>query len=638
MTRSTGTPGTRGLAGGRIAFDRTWLVAIGILCIMIGFGTVVLAAGPDVTEGVIIAIGIVLVILCVPLFLGWVVNRNAETLSPAHHRREGIELTGADFEESIQRLEINDPDLVPVVKSNIKGRLRHVAVDALVANRGLDREEAISQLDTASWTDDSVAGAFLQSTAVDENSGFRDLSYETKVQQTVAELADLETSTSTDPGWLPIDLEAEWGAQWPKHTAATTNWQGLGAFALFTLGLAAFFESASLLLVGGLFVGMAGYTRATTVPDPTLAVEHRFETATPKPGEPVTVDVTVTNDGDDILPDVRLIDVVPPRLAVVDGSPRHATALAPGETVTFSYDVLAVYGNHEFDTLQVASRDLSGRLETTTTIDCEKDVLSCEPGVIQESVPLHPVTSGVTGRVTSDTGGSGQEFRSVREYRHGDSLRRVDWNRMARTGELATLEFREEHAASVVILVDARDSAIRAPSETHLSAVDRSLAGASQLFTSLESDGDRVGLASIGAAPLWIPPGAGSAHRATVRDALQHDPAFRPGAGGDERFVPRRFVRRLRRRLPSDAQLLVFSPLLDDEAVTVVTQLAAHGYPVTLFSPDPTTFDSVGGSVASHRRSRRIETVRENGLRVIEWSADEPLVHAVTRSAGRWDP
>jgi hypothetical protein len=64
------------------------------------------------------------------------------------------------------------------------------------------------------------------------------------------------------------------------------------------------------------------------------------------PGSELEVEVTVTNEGDTWLPDLRLIDGVPAMLTVVDGTARHATALRPGETATLEY---AVADGAEFD-------------------------------------------------------------------------------------------------------------------------------------------------------------------------------------------------------------------------------------------------------------------------------------------------
>jgi uncharacterized protein (DUF58 family) len=285
--------------------------------------------------------------------------------------------------------------------------------------------------------------------------------------------------------------------------------------------------------------------------------------------------------------------------------------------------------------LYTVSYDASGHHERTGETADGAVTLACAPRPVRESVPLHPQTTGVTGRVTTDTGGSGHEFHSVREYRRGDPLRRVDWNRVARTGDLPTLQFREEPAAPVVVLVDTRAESFQAPDRDTLSAVDRSLAGTAQVVASLLADGDRVGLANVGLDWTWIPPGAGSDHHERIRETLQRDTNF-SGRHHAVNFAVDGYVRRLRRRLPSDAQLVFFSPLLDEKSAAVARRLHAHGHSVTAFSPDPTTVETVGATVTRIERTLALSTLRAAGIPVVDWAHDEPLPVAVERAERGW--
>lgn len=52
--------------------------------------------------------------------------------------------------------------------------------------------------------------------------------------------------------------------------------------------------------------------------------------------------------------------------------------------------------------------------------------------------------------------GEGLEFHGVRDYRPGDSLRRVHWRTSARTGQLAVVEFERAYEQNVLIAIDAR--------------------------------------------------------------------------------------------------------------------------------------------------------------------------------------
>ncbi len=50
--------------------------------------------------------------------------------------------------------------------------------------------------------------------------------------------------------------------------------------------------------------------------------------------------------------------------------------------------------------------------------------------------------------------GEGIEFSEVREYVHGDDIKRIDWNVSARYGELFVKEFVEENELNVLLMID----------------------------------------------------------------------------------------------------------------------------------------------------------------------------------------
>jgi uncharacterized repeat protein (TIGR01451 family) len=561
------------------------------------------------------------------------------TKPPRVGLRAGVTRTGEDLESTIREADGGNDDVRGPARVSTRRRLEPLAKRLLARRDGCSEREALERLRDGTWTENKTAARLFEQGGDDGAlAAFlrRTPAVRTQVHALVSELGERVLDTSPSETLGPQDDSRPAGTDsWEPTTHATGRWRGVSAAGLATLAAAAFFQTPGLVLVAAVLLGVAGYARLGTAPVPALAVERRFSETDPRPGDHVTVTVTITNEGDRLLPDLRVVDAVPEDLRVVDGSAGHATALRPGERATVEYDVLAVYGDHEFDTLYTLSYDTSGHNERTGTTAGGEVRLTCEPTPVQESVPLHPQTSGVVGRVPTDVGGSGQEFHSVREYRRGDPLRRVDWNRVARTGDLATLQFREEHAATVVILVDTRAAAFQAPTPDALSAVDRSLAGAAQVFESLLSDGDRVGLANVGLDWSWVAPGAGSDHRERVRATLQSDPNF-GGTKHDIRFAVDRYVKRLRRRLPSDAQLILFSPLLDEESAETARRLHAHGHSVTAFSPDPTGTGTLGASVARIERTLALETLRESGIPVVDWAQGEPLPVAVERAAEGW--
>jgi uncharacterized repeat protein (TIGR01451 family) len=416
---------------------------------------------------------------------------------------------------------------------------------------------------------------------------------------------------------------------------ATNRWTGIEGVALLVGGAGVLLEQPAVLLMAVVGVGYAAYARAGGTPPPELEVTRELNETSPEPGDDVTVTVTVRNVGDETLPDLRLVDGVPPALEVTGSPARLGTALRPGKTATFSYAVTAARGEHEWEPMQVVARNASGSVEREVAADAET-TLRCLPELqATAELPLRGLTTQYTGRVATDVAGVGVEFYSTREYRPGDQLSRIDWNRYAREGELATLEFREERAATVVLVVDTRMEAYVAPEPDDPNAVERSVDAASRAFTALLGSGDRVGLASFGPRECWLAPGTGDEHRARARSVLATHPGFAPTPGEGKVFPTLRF-QSLRRRFPADAQVLLFSPLADDVIERIARQFDAHGHLVTVISPDPCAEDTPGRALAAVERRNRISHLRRAGIRVLDWG-DEPLATEVTRAERRWN-
>lgn len=235
-----------------------------------------------------------------------------------------------------------------------------------------------------------------------------------------------------------------------------SRWQvGLiGTLALTGLGLV--YADPTLLTAAAIPLAYVLYEAISTVPeDVSFRVSRSFDPPVPAPGEHVEVTLTLENTGDNALTDVRIIDGIPDELSVTSGAPRTAAPLAPDEQVTLRYSIVGRRGEFEFDDPVVRVRSLSGSEQVTVEVPAEEEsVLTCahpvrRPPVNDASVPL-------AGLLPTDSGGSGLEFYSTRQYRAGDPMKRIDWRHFAKTGEFVTVQYREEQAARTVLVLDAR--------------------------------------------------------------------------------------------------------------------------------------------------------------------------------------
>lgn len=419
-----------------------------------------------------------------------------------------------------------------------------------------------------------------------------------------------------------------------QHRRQTERWTGLVGIALAIGGVGLLASIPALLLASAACVGVLGFVAASQQPTPQLRVTRRFD-RDPDPGDEVEVQVIVENTGSGTLPDLRLIDLVPSTLGVVDGSPRRAVTLRPGDTVTLQYTVVARRGVQTFEGTIGIVRGLAGTVETKYRIDATDQFAVAPRFEPLENATVRSLTTPYAGRVRTDEAGEGIEFHTLREYRLGDPVRRVDWNRRARGEPLATVQFQTERTASIVLVADRRATAFVRPGQDEQSAADRGLDALCRLFPTLLDQGHLVGIATLGPTFRLLSPATGSAHRARARELLATDPVFAPTAP-EQQLSAGLSLHRLRTSLSGSDQVIVCTPLCDDDLARAVRTLHANGHSTTVISPDPTVPRTAGQRLARVERTLRIARLRRAGVRVVDWAHEEPIDTALAQAAQRW--
>ncbi|WEL22182.1 DUF58 domain-containing protein [Halorhabdus sp. BNX81] len=616
---------------------RRFLSVFGVFAVAAGF--VVLIA-PGVGSGlsmeylVVMAIGAALLFFAARRWFKRALSSVDTAETPPVERRTTVSVPGDDFDEMLIKNAENAMGRLQV-KSTSKDRIRAVA-EAVFEGDGADVDE---QLQAGTWSDDADAVALFsgQRTSVrDRVSSFVSGTpvLQRRIVSAIEQLAGL---AGEEVSWGEIPDRSEDREPTEPGDHATDRWHGLTALALTTVGFGVLLSQPGLVLCGAVLSGLGAYAVAGSSPSTEVRIDRDIQPTDPHPGDSVSVTVEVENVGEQLIPDLRIVDGVPADLTVEDNSPRHGTALRPGATMEYTYTLSGVRGNHTFEDAFLVSRNLPGTLERVaeTDVDGDQSVTYDVASALDLSVPLRKHASMHVGRVLTDSAGSGLEFHSVREYRSGDPLTRIDWSRAARGEGLATLQFHEERAATVVLVIDARREAYVASDDDSPSAVDRSVLAAAKLASALLAADDRVGLAALSPRQCWLSPGAGHTHLARLHDILATDEAFAPSPPTLP-YYQRINLPALRKRLPSDSQLLVFSPLVDDEVVGVVRQLQASGHPVTIISPDSSGSGTPGRTLARLERRKRLSELRGANVRVVDWDRDESLALALTNAGRRW--
>ncbi|WP_276260214.1 DUF58 domain-containing protein [Haloglomus litoreum] len=473
----------------------------------------------------------------------------------------------------------------------------------------------------------------------------------------------------------------------PPSPVAADRWAVAVGIAVLALGFGLVTQNRAVLVATVVPLAFVAYGRLSTAPTPELSARRSFDPARPAVGERVAVTVTVRNRGA-ALRDCRLADTVPGALGVVDGPAAAATTLRAGEETEFTYTVRARRGDHEFGPVRAAA--VGGGDAATVELSAESRLRCRATGAADESGA--PTTA--SGDATTNSRGGGVEFHAVREYQRTDPLSRVDWRRFARTGELATVEFREDRSATVAIVVDATASTFRRAAADAPTAVEYALFAAEGAFEALLERDATVALAFYPDAPAALGPGTGVDHRTLGRRAFDaygpggtRDPAGEPselrsdgggdpfgdafepagGPGGDDegdagadavssesserdpgRYDPGTAfggdggagheepdpVTALRASLPSGARVLFCSPLLDDGAADLVRTLRADEHDVRVLSP-ALDAPTPAARLPALERADRLAALRGEGIGVVDWT-DEPLREALARALREW--
>lgn len=623
---------------------------------------------------VAIAGGIFGLLMMFLVYRDWITDETVA--SPPVERAIELPVPGSAFDRTLAQFDGSGRGSLRD-QNTMHTRLLDLAVAVLSRRGDYTREEAREAVEMGDWPTDSTIATFLKDSKIDFEQSWRDrlgsifgedgpANYQQLVRRTVDRLAvssemfDLEAANvESEIDLNPVGavehrrrtiprMESTGGRlqrryRWVSDPLPTSRWNAVVPVALAFIGFGIALQQSLLIFGGGVAVFFGVFATFFSAPTMPLRIERSLDpidTERPTPGDEIEVTVTVHNEGEGIQPDIRIIDGVPSGISVEDGSPRLGTSLAPGESTTFSYTITARRGLHEFGPAFTITRDLAHSTVRTNRIEIEEDTdtsFSCVPSLrgLSVSLPLYTQPGEYFGRIPAG-GGEGVEFHSTREYRPGDSTTRIDWNRLARSAndELTTVQFREERAATVVLVIDANPDAYLLPEPDHPGALEKSIEAAGQLVGSLLGAGDRVGVAALGPDPAWLDPGVGVQQELRIERFLATDPAFppTPPTESNHPWWPREF----HRRFPNEAQVVLLTPLCDDRLRILINNLHSYGHPVTVISPDPTVDGTVGERLVQLERRIRIETLREAGIHIVDWDMDEELAIVLSRAAERW--
>lgn len=210
----------------------------------------------------------------------------------------------------------------------------------------------------------------------------------------------------------------------------------------------------------------------------------------------------------------------PPSQLQMHGLPVEAQ-IAPGEHAVFHYRVTPLQrGLAEFG--QVCCRIISVlKFWEKNNYYCEPETAKIYPNykpLFQSSFINSDLLYSDWGVQLSQRRGEGTDFRQLRDFRVGDSMRQIDWRATARFNRPISREYQEERDQQVIFLLDC-GRRMRAK-DGDLSHFDHALnALLLSAFIALRQ-GDKVGLLSFAGPARWVPPVKGRQHITHLLDHI----------------------------------------------------------------------------------------------------------------------
>ena len=399
------------------------------------------------------------------------------------------------------------------------------------------------------------------------------------------------------------------------------------------------------------YVAVGSLSRVEPAGENELTATRTVEPTPAPPGRPVSVTLTVRNESDRTFTDVRLVDGVPRALAVLEGSPREGATLEPGVTITVEYTVVARRGEHAFDPPQLRLRGLGASAVTTVTLAAAgADAVVCR--LDAEAPPIEDVGRNRVGQLTTNRPGEGVTFHSSREHQPDDPASRINWRQYAKRGALATVNYEQQVSATVILVIDARSPNHVVAGRGQPTGVELAAYAATRALTDLLGHGHDVGVAIVGldgdgpAGLYWLDPHSSREQRSRAMDlfGLATDATtpqeIRERLPGESMTAQERHEatradeqhRKLLELVPANAQLALFSPLLDDVPVEGLETWRGAGLPAVVLSPDIVPENTTSGQYTQTRRRTRLARSQAAGVRTVDWRRGTPLALVIEQA------
>lgn len=336
--------------------------------------------------------------------------------------------------------------------------------------------------------------------------------------------------------------------------------------------------------------------------------------------------IEIKNQGN-TLANLYLNDHLFPSMTIQGGERDQRLSMAPGEITNINYKFSAERGIYTWKSISARASDPFGLFELKHEIPAGGEIrVTPAQMLIRPVTPKPRYTIHAAGPIPARLAGSGIDFWGIREYRPGDSLRRLNWRLAARKSrKLFTNEYERQEIADFGLILDARKFSHSNNLEEEL--FEYSVSAAAALSENYLKAGNRVSLLIFGDSIVSLYPGYGKHQLNKVQSTLA-----RAKLGSN---FPFSYLEYLPTRLfPSRSMIVIFSTVHTRD-LNIYAKLVSFGYEVLLISPDPvehtarnlpeTEINTLAARAARIERVVQLKKLLKMGVKVIDWQVNQPL-------------
>lgn len=423
------------------------------------------------------------------------------------------------------------------------------------------------------------------------------------------------------------------GGQW-RPTIATAR-AAAGSLALIMIAL--IWRRPDLLVIATPLAVVAAWT-ALTRPGPAPEFTEQLGHPTIREGDASTWSASVAGG-----PEIDLVIAALEEAPWIETRPRNGvlTTAAVGGAAHVAVALRSTrWGRRPIERARIAAASpwagfrwaVVGERHPLTTLPL--------PALFDVNASPRP-SEGLVGLHRSSRSGDGNEFAGVRPFQPGDRMRRINWQRSVRSGELQVNSTLADLDSHVALLLDANDDVgVSEGVDGSASSLDLGVRAAASIAEHYAPRGERVSLRVFGAVGIHsLPAGTGRPQLRRILDTLaQVRPSDATGSSSAESAL-----RRLRIR--GDHVTVMLSPLIAPEALDVAMALGRRGGSVIVIdtlpdhvADDDDRYTALAWRIRLLERRQELRSVQAAGIPVVAWrgpgSLDQVIRDIGRRSAG----